>query len=84
MYQIPHINVIYVKRYFIDTIRDGGDKMYTSDEVCKLVDFLIDNIFVKSEEYIFVGSSEVRLKQTVLHCEPNNFFTLVKKNFWIA
>ena len=35
------------KRYFIDTINPGGDNLYTADQICRMVEFLIDNIFVK-------------------------------------
>ena len=35
------------KGYFIDNINQGGDNLYTADQICKMVEFLIDNIFVK-------------------------------------
>ena len=35
------------KGYFIDTINPGGDDLYTADQICRMVEFLIDNIFVK-------------------------------------
>ena len=35
------------KGYFIDTINPGGDNLYTADQICRIVEFLIDNIFVK-------------------------------------
>ena len=35
------------KGYFIDTINPGGDNLYTADQICRMVEFLIDNIFVK-------------------------------------
>ena len=33
--------------YFIDTINPGRDNLYTADQICRMVEFLIDNIFVK-------------------------------------
>ena len=35
------------KGYFIDNINLGGDNLYTADQICRMVEFLIDNIFVK-------------------------------------
>ena len=35
------------KGYFIDTINPGGDNLYTADQICRMMEFLIDNIFVK-------------------------------------
>ena len=33
----------------MDTINPGGDNLYTADQICRMVEFLIDNIFVKSD-----------------------------------
>ena len=33
--------------YFNNSINGGGEKMYTADQICNMVDFLADNIFVK-------------------------------------
>ena len=35
------------KGYFIDTISHGGDNLYTADQISRMVEFLVDNIFVK-------------------------------------
>ena len=42
-----HIKITSGKGYFIDTINPGGDNLYTADQTCRMVEFLIDNIFVK-------------------------------------
>ena len=42
-----HIKITSGKGYFIDTINPGGDNLYTADQICRIVEFLIDNIFVK-------------------------------------
>ena len=42
-----HIKIMSGKGYFIDTINPGGDNLYTADQICRMVEFLIDNIFVK-------------------------------------
>ena len=41
-----HIKIISGKGYFKDTI-NPGDNLYTVDQICRMVEFLIDNIFVK-------------------------------------
>ena len=33
--------------FFTDDKNGGGDGMYTSDNICKMIEFLIDNIFVQ-------------------------------------
>ena len=42
-----HIKITSGKGYFIDTINPGGDNLYTADQISRMVEFLIDNIFVK-------------------------------------
>ena len=42
-----HIKIMSGKGYFIDTINPGGDNLCTADQICRMVEFLIDNIFVK-------------------------------------
>ena len=44
-----HIKVTRAKGYFIHDINGSGDNMYTADNICKMIEFLIDNIFVQSE-----------------------------------
>ena len=41
-----HIKITSGKGYFIDTINPGGDNLYTADQICRMVEFLIDTIFV--------------------------------------
>ena len=48
-----HIKITSGKGYFIDTINPGGDNLYTADQICRMVEFLIDNIFVKFEGCLF-------------------------------
>ena len=42
-----HIKVKRAKGYFIYDINGGGDNIYTAENICKMIDFLIDNIFVQ-------------------------------------
>ena len=40
------IEITSGKGYFTDTINPGGDNLYAADQICRMVEFLIDNIFV--------------------------------------
>ena len=42
-----HIEIASRKRYFIETINRGEDNLYTADQICRMVEFLIDNILLK-------------------------------------
>ena len=42
-----HIKVRRAKGYFTHDINGGGDNTYTADNMCKMIEFLIDNIFVQ-------------------------------------
>ena len=41
------IKVTRAKGYFAHDINGDGDNMYTADNICKMIEFLIDNIFVR-------------------------------------
>ena len=45
-----HIKVTRAQGYLTHDINGDGDNMYTADNICKIIEFLIDNIFVQ-----FVG-----------------------------
>ena len=49
-----HIKVTRAKGFFTHDINGGGDSMYTADKICKMIEFLIDNIFVQFEGRLFV------------------------------
>ena len=42
-----HIKVTREKGYFTHYINGSGDSMYTAGNICKMIEFLIDNIFVQ-------------------------------------
>ena len=42
-----HIKVTRARGYFSHDINGGGDSMYTADNICNMIEFLIDNIFVQ-------------------------------------
>ena len=41
------IKVRKSKGYFTHDINSGGDNTYTADNICRMIEFLIDNIFVQ-------------------------------------
>ena len=42
-----HIKVTRAKGYFTHDINGCGDNMYTANNICKMIEFLTDNIFVQ-------------------------------------
>ena len=48
-----HIKVTRAKGYFTHDINGGGDNMYTADNICKMIEFLINNIFVQFVGHLF-------------------------------
>ena len=42
-----HIKVTRSKGYFTHDINGGRDNMHTADNICKMITFLIDNVFVQ-------------------------------------
>ena len=48
-----YIKVTRAKGYFTHGINDEGDNMYTADDNCKMIEFLIDNIFVQFGGFLF-------------------------------
>ena len=48
-----HINVTRAQGYFTHDINGNGDNMYTADNICKMIEFLIDNIFVQFGGHLF-------------------------------
>ena len=51
--RFTHIKVTRTKGYFTHDINSGGDGMYTADNICKMAEFLIDNIFVQFRGRLF-------------------------------
>ena len=48
-----HIKITSRKGYFMDTNNPGGHNLYTADQICRMVGFLIDNIFLSLENAFF-------------------------------
>ena len=74
------VKIISGKGYFKDTINPDGDNLYTADQICRMVEFLIDNIFVKFGECLFVRSGEIPMGRIVFPCQKISFFTPMKVN----
>ena len=61
-----HIKIRSGKGYFIDTINPGGGNLYTADQICRMIEFLIDNIFVTFGGCLFVRSLGFQWERIVL------------------
>ena len=48
-----HIKVTRAKGYFTHDISGGRDSKYTADNICKMIEFFIDNIFVQFGGHLF-------------------------------
>ena len=76
-----HIKVTRAKGYFTHDINGSGDNMYTADNICKMIEFLIDNIFVQFGGRVSVRQLEFQWEQIVLHYLLTFSFTLMRTNF---
>ena len=56
-----HIKVKRAKGYFAHDINGGGDGMCTADNICKMIEFLIDNIFVQFGGRLFRQMIGIRM-----------------------
>ena len=75
-----HIKVTRAKGYFTHDINCGRDNMYTADNICKMIDFLIDNIFVQFGGRLFRQVIGIPMGT---NCAPllTFSFTLMRTNF---
>ena len=62
-----HIKVTRAKGYFTHDINGGGDGMHTADNICKMIKFLIYNIFVQFGERLFHQMIGIPMGT---HCAP--------------
>ena len=54
-----HIKVTRAKGYFTHDINGSGDSMYTADNICKMIELLIDNIFLQFGGCLFHQMIEI-------------------------
>ena len=62
-----HIKIIRAQGYFTHDINGSGDKMYTADNICKMIEFLIDYIFVQFGGRLFQQVDGILMETT---CAP--------------
>ena len=70
-----HIKVTRAKGHFTHDINGGGDGMYTADNICKMIEFLIDNIFVQ-----FRGRLKLFLQMHVWNSNGNQLCSIYLQN----
>ena len=78
-----HIKVTRAKGYFTHDINGGGDSMYTADSICKMIEILIDNIFMQFGGHLFrqmigipVGTNCAPLVADLFPYQRTNFLTI--------
>ena len=77
-----HIKVGQRKGYFINSINGGGEKMYTADQICNMIDFFSRQYFCKVWGCPFRQViTECLWEKIVLQCLLTCFFTHMKVNF---
>ena len=42
-----HIKAVQMKGYILSSINGGRENIYTADQICGMIDFQVDHIFVK-------------------------------------
>ena len=62
-----HIKVTRAKVYFTHDINGGGDNMYTADNICKMIEIIIDNTFVQFGGRLFHQAIGIPMRT---NCDP--------------
>ena len=78
-----HIKVTRAKGYLTHDINGGGDNMYIADNICKMIEFLIDNIFVQFGVCLFRQVIEIPMETN--NCAPllaDLFLYSYENEFW--
>ena len=76
-----HIKVTRAKGYFTHDINGGGDNMYTADNICKMIEFLIDNIFVQFGGRLFRQAIGIPMGTNCAPLLADLFFYAYEKEF---
>ena len=71
----------YKSTRYTHDINGGGDKMYTADNVCKMTEFLIDNIFVQFGERLFRQVIGIPMGTNCAPLLADLFLTHIRTNF---
>ena len=61
------IKVTTSNGYSTHDLNGGGDNMYAANNICKMIEFLIDNIFVQFGRCLFLQVIGIPMGKTVLH-----------------
>ena len=76
-----HIKVTRAKGYFTHDINGGGDSMYTVDNVCKIIEFLIDNFLCSLEGVFFCQVIGIPMGTNCARLLADFSFTHMRTNF---
>ena len=76
-----HVNVTRAQGYFTHDINGGGDNMYTADNICKMIEFLIDNIFVQFGGRLFRQVIRIRMGTSCTRLLADLFLYSYEKEF---
>ena len=77
-----HIKVARNKSYFTSDPLNGDNK-YTASDICKMIEFLMDNIYVRFVDSFSNKWLAFPLEQTVSHYWLTCFSIPMKMSFWI-
>ena len=77
-----HIKVCRNKSYFTSDPLNGDNK-YTANDICKMIEFLVDNIYVRFGRQLFRQMVGIPMGKTVPHYWLTCFSIPMKMSFWI-
>ena len=75
-----HIKVGRNKSYFTNDLLNGENK-YTVSDICKMIEFLVDSIYVRFGGQLFRQTVDVLLEQTVPHYWLTCFSSPMRTSF---
>ena len=76
-----HIKVARAQGYFTHDINGSRDNMYTADNICKMIEFLIDNIFVQFGGHLFRQAIGIPMRTNCAPLLADLSITLMRTNF---
>ena len=76
-----HIKVTKAQGYFTHDINGGDDNMYTADNICKMIEILIDNIFVQFGGCLSCQVIGIPMGTNCASLLADLFFTHMRTNF---
>ena len=76
-----HIKVTRSNRYFTHDVNGGADNMYTADNICKMIEFLIDNMSVQFGGSLFGQVYGIPMKTNCVRSLADLFLCSYEKEF---